>query len=581
VQVAVGGPWNERQEARRKSGDERLRFWNRKQKSIRTNNLKVFMTKVCAPIDIIPNFTPRAVGTFFKRQSPYIYGCMFEGGSDRWMYDSMNCYVFSKVMWNTETDVEALMDEHCRLMYGAAAPMMNEFYREIETIWLEKILADSIETPWGTSWQMPTKRELWTKIYSPEKIAEIDALLDRAEKAVAKNAESLKRVKFMREQLWSPVVFGAKKFQQEISNRTAWTLTAAPSGNITLDGKTDEAAWKNAVPVWLAARDEKEPAEVQTRVKMLQDADYFYFGLEADEPHTETMIAPTNRPADSSEVWQDNGAEIFLSADLSSDFIYQFIFNSSGFKADLRNVVDKVDGKYDSGFEVKTGVVPGKMWTAEVRIPRKAMPELAGHDKIVGNFTRRRVLNGQKVRTVRYSWHLFPRNIAENCGYIELAPSEKTANQIQIPDFDKAVHAKRFMGSHGWGNGTYLIPDREYFVTKGVSIRLEGKSERIRQNIPVKPNRKYRISYFVRTEDLKPGLMPMVRLGGKGKAGTIYLTGTYLDYIRGTTPWMRYEYVLTTPAEGMGKSFPPHLEFNIGKSTGKCWIDHVELYEVK
>ena len=125
-----------------------------------------------------------------------------------------------------------------------------------------------------------------------------------------------------------------------------------------------------------------------------------------------------------------------------------------------------------------------------------------------------------------------------------------------------------------------MIPDREYFVTKGVSIRLEGKSERIRQNIPVKPNRKYRISYFVRTEDLKPGLMPMVRLGGKGKAGTTYLTGTYLDYIRGTTPWMRYENVLTTPAEGMGKSFPPHLEFNIGKSSGKCWIDHVELYEI-
>jgi len=580
VQVAMAGPWTERDDARRKADDERLRFWNRKQKNLRYNNNKVFMTKVCAPVELIPNFTPRAVGAFFKRQAPYIYGCMFEAGSDRWLFDALNCYVFSKVMWNSGTDIEALLEEHCRLMYGAAAPMMNDFYRELENIWLDKIVANVINTPWGATWQMPTKQEMWTKIYSPEKIKEINALLDRAEKAVAKDRESLKRVKFMREQLWAPVLLGAKNFRQEIGNRTAWTLNAGTAENIRIDGKLDEPAWKNAQPVWLAARREKDPAEVQTRVKMLQDKDNFYFAFEAVEPHTDAMVAMTNRPADSSEVWIDNGAEIFLSADLASDFIYQFLFNSSGFKSDARNVVDRVDGKYDSNFEVKTSVVPGKRWIAEVRIPRKAMPELEGRTQIVGNFTRRRVLREIPVKTTAYSWCRFPRNLAENCGYIRLVPSADPVNLIRCSDFDTPIHGKRFMGATGWSCGTALIQDREYFITKGASLRLEGKSARARQSIPVKPKRKYRISFFVRTENLKPGLMPMVRLGGKGKAGTIYLTGTYLDFIRGTTLWTRHEYILTTPDQELGQNFPPHLEFTIGTSTGKCWIDHVEMTEI-
>jgi len=580
VQVAMAGPWAERNEGMRSRDDARLKFWNKKQKSLRYNNNKVFMTKVCAPVDLIPNFTPRAVGTFFKRQAPYIYGCMFEGGSDRWMFDALNCYVFSKVMWNTETDVEALLEEHCRLMYGAAAPMMNDFYRELENLWLDKIVAVHIETPWGVTWQMPTKNEIWTKIYSPEKIAGISALLDRAEKAVANDPQSLKRVKFMREQLWSPVVLGSQRFFKEISDRSAWTLRAGEADKITLDGKLAEAAWKKAEAVWLTARQPNEKVEVQTRVKMLQDTDNFYFGFEAEEPHTDAMTAPVTRPADSAEVWRDNGAEIFLSAELSSDFIYQFLFNSSGFKADLRNVVDQIDVRFNSGFEVKTNVIPGKMWTAEVRIPRKSMPELTGRRKIVGNFTRRRVLTGQQVRTVKYCWHLFPRNIAENCGYIQLDKSEGKKNLISFGDFDGPVHSKRFMGSSaGWGNSNHLIPDREFFVTGGVSLRLEGASNRVRQTLPVKPDKQYKLSFFVRAEKLTPGLRIMIRYGGN-PTPSIYVLGDYRDYIRGTVNWFRVEKIFHTPKE-FGKHYPPHIEFFIGKSTGKCWIDHVELVEVK
>jgi len=214
-----------------------------------------------------------------------------------------------------------------------------------------------------------------------------------------------------------------------------------------------------------------------------------------------------------------------------------------------------------------------------VRIPRKSMPELANRKRIVGNFRRRRELKDKKGITVSYSWHSSTRNVAENCGYIQLEKTETRQNMIKCPDFDGAIHGKRFMGGSGcWGNDTYIHTDNEYFVTKGVSLLLEGECNRIRQNIAVEPNRKYKLSFFYRTEDLSPGLCPLIRLGVNG--GTFYVLGTYLDFIKGTQPWTRYEYILTVPAR-IAEKHPPHLEFSIRKSTGKCWIDHVELLELK
>ena len=579
IGVAVSGAWGMNNEKVRKSGHDRLKLWSE------TVNGKVktwtYITKASAAVPVVPNFTPRAVGAFYKSVKDYIFGSFLEAGSDHWMYGFLNCYVFSKVMWNWDTDVEALIDEHCKLMYGKAAPQMGKFYRELETIWMNNVVKEIVHTSWGDNWKIPTRREIWTKIYSPKKIAEFNALLDQAEKAVAKDPQSLKRVKFMRNELWQPVIDGQKAFQSETANRTAWTMYAGKADKITLDGKLTEAAWKKAEAVWLVANKSGKPTEVQTTVKMLQDADNFYFGFEAQEPETAKMIAATDRKPDSTEVWRDNGLEIFLSAESSSEFIYQFIFNSAGFKCDLKNTLFNVDTKFDSGFEVKTSVVAGKRWTAEVRIPRKAMPELAGRNSLVGNFTRHRVLTGQQVGTEFYAWFPKKRNIPEDCGTIRLDEKKPDGNLIKIPDFDGAVH-KRFM-ANGWAatgkNAAVLVTDHEYFITKGVSVRLEPGCTAIRQSLGLEPDKKYKASFFVRTEKLNPGLRIMIRYGGN-PAPSLYILGDYRDYIRDTVNWYRVEKTFRTPRE-FGKQYPPHIEFFIGKSTGKCWIDHVELVEVK
>ena len=89
----------------------------------------------------------------------------------------------------------------------------------------------------------------------------------------------------------------------------------------------------------------------------------------------------------------------------------------------------------------------------------------------------------------------------------------------------------------------------------------------------------YKLSFMVRTEELTPGLRVIVRYGGD-PAPARYILGDYRDYIRDSTPWHRIESQFRTPKQ-FGTQYSPFIQFSIGNSTGKAWLDHVELIEMK
>ena len=201
---------------------------------------------------------------------------------------------------------------------------------------------------------------------------------------------------------------------------------------------------------------------------------------------------------------------------------------------------------------------------------------------IVGNFTRHRVLKDKKVGTEFYAWYPLKRNIPEDFGHILLTGKKPEGNLIIAGDFDRTIHGKRFIGK--WaevGGSKYIVQDRDFFITKGVSLRLEPGSNIVRQYLKMLPGKLYKVSFFVRTEKLTPGLRVIFRFGGD-PAQPIYVLGNYKDYIRDTVAWYRIERTFRAPKKfGKIPGHGPLIDFTIGKSTGKCWIDHVELYEVK
>ena len=155
----------------------------------------------------IPQLAPRAWARYYHAVAPHVTGAFAESESDRWLYNYLNYYVFSRICWNPEADVEAILAEHHRLMFGAAAQEMAEFFDTLEKRWM-KVVAKPYDTPLGPGvCHAPTEEELRTKIYSPQVLARLAALLDGAEAKVAAGSVEARRIALFRREYLQPLNF--------------------------------------------------------------------------------------------------------------------------------------------------------------------------------------------------------------------------------------------------------------------------------------------------------------------------------------------------------------------------------------
>ena len=589
VHLALTGPWKEANPAVQKKDLALLADWYKKlgQKTY----LWTYATKCGNAITDIPNFTPYAVGSFFKKSAPHSFGTFFESETDHWLFGAMNFYILGKVLWDSKADVNAIMDEHYALMYGKAAPMLKEIYLSWERHWLKDIMANIRETAVGPQAALPSQFDIWNKIYSPAEIKRIEGLFDKAEKLTVKDKQALARVKFIRKELWGKVLDGRNEFDKANNDRKIWTAAMPETkAAITIDGKLNEKEWKRSTPVHMITRSKKKdiPIEVGTQVRMLCDKDNFYFAFECEEPETSNLLE-AKRGFDAMDLWRDNLVELFFSDDRKSEVLYQIMLGSNGCVTDMRWVVNKHDMKWNSKVEYKSGIIPGKKWIAEVRIPRSSMPELKGKKSFMANFTRGRMLKGKNVQPY-YVWAPFPKQNPENCGVILLADKVPDNSIILFGDFDRKPYGpkgrERYLGHHKqglWYGYKKLTIDNKTFRTAGASAVITP-GEGLTYFPKFKPSTKYLLSFSVKLENVKPqvaalsGFYACVRLGGAGPARQYFAVPNAT--MTGTNDWVRLELEFTTPAN-TGKLSKPYISFNLRKATGKVWIDNVRLVEVK
>lgn len=156
-----------------------------------------------------------------------------------------------------------------------------------------------------------------------------------------------------------------------------YTVTRA-AHPITVDGRLDDAAWKNApwttdfVDIEGAA---KPNPRYRTRVKMLWDDQFLYIAAELEEPNVTAKLTEHD-----SVIFHDNDFEVFLKPLLDSDSYYEFEMNALNTGWDLfLNKPYLAGGKADNSWDIaglKTAVaVQGTLnhsvdhdtgWTLEI-----------------------------------------------------------------------------------------------------------------------------------------------------------------------------------------------------------------------
>ena len=241
VMVAVSGPWNAHNPKPHGEALARIRAWDRKTGRrvwLWTYPHKFFQTVLPG----VPSLGPRAWGRFFKETAPDITGSFCESETDHWLFHYLNYYVFSRIAWNPATDIDAVLDEHNRLMFGSGAAEMAELYRQLEEKWVKGIAGRIIETPVGPKSMPPCENEIWTKIYSPSALAEMENLMATAERKVGAGTLEARRIDLVRREIYGPLKKAAEKYRSLMCDADAERKCRAslPDGGDALKG----ARWR-------------------------------------------------------------------------------------------------------------------------------------------------------------------------------------------------------------------------------------------------------------------------------------------------------------------------------------------------
>ena len=565
IQAATGGPWYL---SRLEEDKKRLKAWAEKlnHKVFLWNYINVgFSIRIYA----IPYMTPNAVAEYYKQVSPWVDGAFGESEGKRFIFHYLNYYIMSRVAWDTKADHTAILKEHYRLMFGKAAPLMEEFYTTLEKKWVNNIAGRTVDTELGPVTSVPSDFDLWNKVYSPAELKRLEDLFTRSLKLLPQNSLESKRVAFMKKNLFDPMVEAADAYRSCSNAVRGFKFYAAKGGELFLR------------PMLFNNRTVKK-AQVATGVKFAVKGSDLVISYRCEEPRINDLVA-VKRKHDDGETWKDNGVEFFLNPSCDRKNFYQIIVNSEGCVFDQKMI--SWGGKkvqlpaWES--EAKVKITKGKdSWSAEIAIPLKNLPGFK--KEIVANICRNRILKSGNDYEQYYCWGPFVRGFhdVENYGTITF---EEDRNILINGDFSLPKTRQGNYGIYqngkwagGWHGNSKIRLDFDNFVSAPCSMLCSGDNPNAAQTIyrKILPGKKYRLSFFMKTEDVK--------LSGRsgGPCANFANNGNNWYPQRkplGTTPWIFYETVYTGKEQIKGN---PYLWMRILNGSGKVWFDDVRLEEL-
>jgi len=591
VMVAEYGPWGIYNKQERDKSNKEIIDWVKKmgRKTWLWNYALKYGT---CEMPGIPQVTPKAIGKYYKEQSPYIFGAYMQTDTDKYIFNYLNFYVFSKVSWNNDSDVDSILDEHYKLMFGPAAEAMKSVIERFEELWLRKIVGRTVDTAIGPVISAPSEYELWGKIYSLDEIKKLAGQFDKAEKLTKKNKNALQRVKFFRKKFLGSIINTRKKYFQiknEIEDLT-FNAKSLPAGmRIKLDGKLDEAAWQNSAKVYLHPYkgNSKGLETVSTIVYALKDKENLYFAFKCGEPKIKNMIYSDKN------IWRESSVEIFLNPSGDRKNYYRFIINPAASYSDIK--VQKIgmdyihDKEWKSDTSIKTAIGK-KEWNAEIAIPVKNLPGFRAKSFPV-NFNRNRVLDKGKDYVALYTWSPFLKygfHGFHDFGSIVFGKVKDTSI-LDNGDFTAAPRAYMLGKWYGLRKkdakpGQLCSLDKSTFIKGGQSLKLinspAGKEVGVTQHLPqLKANTKYLLTFYIKIKSMKSR-------GSSYSGAVVNIWGEKnrwfpkKNWFLDPMPWNKQGFEFTT-GPATNKKHRSYIRLVIMNATGTVWFDDVRLREVK
>lgn len=328
-----------------------------------------------------PYLFPHIVQEFYRKNRGKTVGSFINGEGDHWPRQHLSLYVWLKVLWNPDFDVDAAIAEYCRRMYGPAASTMQELVTMQINGWEQSRWPEGKLSPRG----------IYEVSYPRADVVRMETLLNRAREEVQGDELARQRLDYFA----TPFAdfFRESRDYAEGTGRTALLVSRVEEDPV-IDGKLDEAVWQRAPAVAFIRALDREVKQPQfpTTLQAVWSKGGITFGFRMEEPAPDRLARNIHGHDDPQAWWNDN-VELFLDVTGQRTNYYQWIINPNGavFDSEGENTQWNCEGLETKAY------VGLDFWSLEVFAPYAAFPEIVPPAPGVvwyGNFTRHRVGDG-------------------------------------------------------------------------------------------------------------------------------------------------------------------------------------------
>ena len=162
--------------------------------------LKTWRSKACLPITVWdycvvsmhgPYQYPHVVRDFCQSVKGTVAGVYINGWTlGDWTTTAPTLYVWMKALWNPDLDVDAVLDEMCRRLYGKAADTAREMMRLECALWESGAWqSERVKIPGG--WYVP--EELFPRVWTADSVGRLKALREKALAELADDPVAMQR----------------------------------------------------------------------------------------------------------------------------------------------------------------------------------------------------------------------------------------------------------------------------------------------------------------------------------------------------------------------------------------------------
>ncbi len=261
----------------------------------------------------VPMLLPRHAGKVFKDLSRFGRWVFMQNDFDNIIFEHINRYVYSRLMWNPGAKVEHILDDYAMSFYGPAAKVMKAMLDDIESRCTKIAAADADSIA------------VWESYFTGEALNRYREAISKAER-LTKNTPYAEAIRLMSDRFIGVMerqrenyVRDVKKLRDEGAD--ILKVRSVRGKPITIDGMLSEREWLRTGGRSMKNNVDGRPTELNAKLRARFNRDKFLCCFDIRSPGAKERLAGDQRK---------DYIEVFLDTNNDRTTYYWIMVNMAG-----------------------------------------------------------------------------------------------------------------------------------------------------------------------------------------------------------------------------------------------------------